>query len=573
MAPPEPDGARAPLPLPLRAALGGLRARAALEWRGTGLYALTLGGARATRLAARPRELRPPREGLGAAVLAGRFPLAAAELDAGAGGDPWNRASPSRRLAVELHRFSWLPSLLAEGEAGAREGLRLVLAWRRLFDRPSAFAWGAEALERRVFNWSCGLPAVCDAASEAEGAALAQSLARQARHLLRLDPSPARRAERLAAAAVAGAALRGPAGGRLLADALRRLGPALDTAVLGDGGLRTRSPEQAMELQFDLMTLDDVLVQRGRETPEPVSRALDRLGGAVRFFALADGRLAPFQGGGPGDRARVAAALAYRDAAARPFDHAPHSGYHRLEGAGLQVMVDAAPPPEEAWSEDACAQPLALAVVAGRERLVTGGGWTPDAAAPPALRLAAAASTAVLDEGSPGRPLTGLAARALGPRLLGGAREVSSNREEEGPGVWLELAHDGWVPAAGLVHGRRLFLDGAAGELRGEDRFAPAREGAPSRARAYAVRFHLPPEVRATLARDGRSVLLRTGSDRGWWLRNDAPEVAVEPSVVVEQDAPAPTLQVVLRGPVAPEGARVRWKLAPVPAPQPRRAA
>ncbi len=566
MAPP--DRERGPwAPLPLRVALGALRGRAALEWRGTGLYALTLGGPRATGLVARPRELRPPREGLGPAVLAGRFPLAAAALDVGPGGDPWNRASPSRRLAVELHRFAWLASLLAEGEAGAREGLRLTLAWRRLFDRPSAFAWGAETLERRVFNWACGLPALADAASEAEGATLAGSLARQARHLLRLDPSPARRAERLTAVATAGAALRGAAGARLLAAALRRLGPALDAAVLGDGGLRTRSPEQAMELQFDLMTLDDVLVQRGRETPEPVSRALDRLGGAVRFFALHDGRLAPFQGGGPSDRARVAAALAYGDGAARPYDHAPHSGYHRLEGAGLQVMIDAGRPAPEGWSEAACAQPLAMVVTAGRERLIAGAGWTPDAAAPQALRLAAAASTATLGEGSPGRPLTGLAARALGPRLHGGPGEVSAHREEDGPGVWLELAHDGWVPSTGFVHGRRLFLDGAAGELRGEDRFAPLPGGAPPRPASYAVHFHLPPEVRATLARDGRSVLLRTAGDRGWWLRNDAEEVALEPSVAIERDAPLPTLQVVLRGEAARDGARVRWKLAPVPAP------
>ncbi len=566
-APPDPAardaGPREPsaAALTLQAVAVALGRRAAAEWRAAPLHRLGLEHPRATGLAARPRDLRPPDAAVGTAVLAGRFPLAGAELEAPAPGDPWDRPSPSRRLAVELHRFAWLPSLLAEGDAGAREGLRLLLAWRRLFDRPAAFAWSAEVLERRVFNWSCALGAVASEASEAESAALSQSLARQARHLLGDDPGPARRAERLAAVAIAGAALAGPAGERLSARAARRLGPALDAAVLADGGLRTRSPEQAMELLFDLMTLDDALVQRGREAPDGVARALDRLGGAVRVFALGDGRLAAFNGGGSSDRERVAAALAYDGAAGRPYDHAPHSGYHRLQAPALHVIADAAGPPPGGWSEAACAQPAAIEVVCGGERLIAGGGWTPDADAPAAMRLAPAASTAALGQGSPGAPLAPRLARALGARLRGGARDVRARREEDEAGVWLELSCDGWVARTGLLHLRRLFLDKAAGELRGEDRFDPVPERPPRRATPFAVRFHLPPAVRGALARDGRSVLIRGASDCAWWLRNDAPEVAIEPSVVVERGVARRAGQVVLRGLAPPEGGRVRWKL------------
>ena len=549
---------------PMSRIAGAVRDRAADEWRTTPLHAALLARPRATGLGARPRDLRPPRAGLGRAVLEGRFPLAGQALEPGPGGDPWASPSPGRRFAVALHRFEWLPSLLAEGDAGAREGLRLVLGWRRLFDRPSAFAWGAEVVERRVFNLACALGPMAAEASEREAAALAQSLARQGRHLLGVPGRRARRAERLAAAATAGAALAGEAGARLLARASRGLDRALDTAVLADGGLRTRSPEQAMELLFDLMTFDDALVQRGRAAPDGVARALDRLGGAVRLFALPDGRLASFHGGGSAEPERVAAALAYDETAGRPYDHAPHSGYHRLQAPGLTVMVDAAAPPPPGWDDAACAQPLALEVVAGRERLVCGGGWSPDAAAPESLRLSAAASTATLAEVSPGRPRTGASARGLGPGLVGGAREVDGAREAEGRGVWLELAHDGWARTLGLVHARRLFLDGAAPELRGEDLFteAPGMRARPDA--PFAVRFHLPPGVRAALARDGRSLLLRTAGGQAWWLRNDAAQAAVEDSTVVVDGLPRRAAQVVLRGVVGAQGGRVRWKLAPV---------
>ena len=40
----------------------------------------------------------------------------------------------------------------------------------------------------------------------------------------------------------------------------------------------------------------------------------------------------------------------------------------------------------------------------------------------------------------------------------------------------------------------------------------------PRRYVPFAVRFHLAPDVSASVARDKRSVLLRAGSEAGWWL-------------------------------------------------------
>lgn len=560
------------VPTWLEAAGVAVARRFAHEWRATPVYDAWLSRPLARGPgSARPQDFRPPDFELGAAVAQGRFPLAGAVLDAGPQGDPWDRPSPTRALAVQLHRFAWLPSLLAHGVDGGAEGLRLVLAWRDLFERPNPFAWGPEVLERRVYNLACGLSALAAPASEREAEALAQSLARQARRLLGDEGGPARRAERLAAAAVAGCALAPPAGERLLRAALPRLARALESAVLPDGGLLSRSPEQGMELSLDLATLDDALLQLGRETPEPVARARDRLRGAVRFFTLPDGRLAAFNGGGPSDPARVDAEgeADLRDAGrASPYAEAPHTGYHRLEGGALVLVVDAGPPPPGAWSEAACAQPLAFELDAAGERLFVNSGWTPDAAAPAGLRLAAAGTTVSLGGLSPGRPLTGFAARALGPRLEGGAARVEARRETGEAGVWLELSHDGWAGRFGLLHHRRLFLDPAHDELRGEDRLAPADPANPPvrGAPAMFARFHLHEGVDASLARDGRSVLLR-GRARAWWFRNDAGEVRLEPSVRVEGGVARRTSQVVLTAPVSADGARLRWKLSPVEPP------
>ncbi len=544
--------------------------RVGSEWRATPFYSYRLNRPKPTGLAVSPKDFRPVDPEIGRQILLGRLTLAGVTMEIGVGGDPWDAPSPSRAFAVELHRFAWMPTLLAQGDAGTDEALRLVLDWERMFARVSPFVWGAEIIERRVFNLACGIKRLTERASEVEAAGLVATLARQARHLLKLDGGPLRRAERAVVAAAVGTALSGKAGDALTAKAIPKLETALGVAVLPDGGLKSRSPEQGLELLFDLLTLDFALLQRGHEAPPTVARSIDRLTSAVRFFTLGDGRLGAFQGGEAAGPHRIAAALAHDDGEGRAPAYLPHAGYHRLAGRSLLLIADTASPAEGAWSLDACAQPLSIEITCGGDRLIANTGWSADAQGVQGLRLTDGGSTATVGDGSAGHPLGGLMARALGPRLIGGARRVEAKRHESEGGQWLELCHDGWAERYGLLHERRLFLDPRHDELRGEDRFEPVRETPKSARRApgYAVRFHLPPEVQVSLARDKRSVLLRGPSNRGWWFRNDAPDVLLETSAYFEDHLPKRGAQIVLKGPIvassATAGARVRWKLTPV---------
>jgi len=557
--------ARIPGGLAVLALAAAARRQLKHEWAGSALHRATLAHPRPNGLAARPGDRRPADVVNGRRILLGCYQFAGSAMDVGAGGDPWDRPSPSRRFAVALHRFGWMGDLLASGDEGVAEGLRLTLEWRRLFGDWNPFAWRPEILERRVFNLACTAHAICAGASDAERAAIALDLARQARHLLANIEGPARASERAAAAALAGAALSGKAGDLLIAQAATQLERALPRSVAADGGHASRSPQAALELLFDLLALDDALLQRGIAPRDEMMRAIDRLSAAVRFFTQADGGLPSFQGGEESRAAYVAAARVEEGAENRPLPLA-RNGYHRLEGKSLQVMVDAAPAAQGPWSVSACAQPLAVEVLAGRQRLIVNSGWSPDALAPPALRVADAASTATLGDLSCGEPLRGVAASALGPRLSGGCRHVEAYRHEAEAGRWLELSHDGWAPRFGLRHERRLFIDPVSDELRGEDRFtpmAPPNEKGP-RFVPFMVRFHLHPDVRVSRANDRKSVLLRAeGQEVGWWLRNDAIEVEIEPSIYYQHGLPRRTSQVVLRGQVRLDsGARVRWKLA-----------
>ncbi|MDP2115806.1 MAG: heparinase, partial [Brevundimonas sp.] len=92
-----------------------------IELYGLPGYSLTLRGRPGQGFAATPRDFRPVDPAPGKSLSGGKFILAGASLEVAADEDPWNRPSPTRAFAVELHAFAWLPSLMLQGEQGARE--------------------------------------------------------------------------------------------------------------------------------------------------------------------------------------------------------------------------------------------------------------------------------------------------------------------------------------------------------------------------------------------------------------------------------------------------------------------
>ena len=528
-------------------------------------YALTLKGRPAQGFAATPRDFRPVDPAVGKGILGGRFILAGSSLEIAPTEDPFNRPSPTRAFAVDLHAFAWLPSLMAQGERGAREALRLTLVWADVFVRWSPFAWDPDILARRACNLACAARRMGQVATEAERLKLADVLGRQGRQLLRPPGGVTTRSERLIAAALVGCVLSGPPGVTIRRKALARLSGALGRTVGHDGGHASRSPEAGLELLLDLLTLQDGLVQLSETPPDSVSSAIARLQSALRVQTLPDGRLATLQGGGPSTPARVAAA---RGVDAEIADIAGAvAGATRIRSPLLTVFADTAPAARGPWSTAACAQPLSLEVVCGKDRMITGSGWTPRAGDRQGLRLTPGHSTLTLGETSTAEPLGGWKSNLLGPRLVGRPLHIEANQRDGEGAVWLEIEHDGWVHDYGLLHQRRLYLDQRLDELRAEERLHPApgqKDVVRAIAAPYAVRFQLEPGVQASLARDRRSILLRGHSGRGWWFRTDGPDVAIEPSVHVDDGLTRRSLQIVVRGSARTDSeTKIRWKLSP----------
>jgi uncharacterized heparinase superfamily protein len=94
-------------------------------------------------------------------------------------------------------------------------------------------------------------------------------------------------------------------------------------------------------------------------------------------------------------------------------------------------------------------------------------------------------------------------------------------------------------------------------DIRGEDVVeAPSPQ-------PFTVRFHLHPEVTASLQQDGEAVLLRLRSGTGWRLRADGARLSLEESIYLGGPEPRRSEQIVLTG-FADGAQQVKWAISKV---------
>src|SRR6185503_15360222 len=155
----------------------------------------------------------------------------------------------------------------------------------------------------------------------------------------------------------------------------------------------------------------------------------------------------------------------------------------------------------------------------GSERLIVncGAPLTKGAAWLQATRATAGHSTLTIADTS-SSPLVAqeFALRLLGPRLMSGPTHTESKRQEAAVGNWLRMNHDGYVKPFGLLHERDMFLSNDGSRLNGTDRVVPRGRKADAPPAPLALRFHLHPNVRATLDAEKKTAMLALASGASW---------------------------------------------------------
>ncbi len=524
---------------------------------GTALYRVSLRGKRPEALAFGPVDPWSGDAVRGAALLAGDYRFAGVTVSA-VTAPPWRPEGASRRWLEALHGFDWLRDLEMLNSAEARRlGRQLAADWIEHCGEWDELTWRPDVLGRRLVAWLSHSGLLLAEADRAGAEALLGSLGEQARHLSRVAASGPDGAARLGAIkGLLFAALCLPGDDARLAQGLRLLEHELERQILADGGHVSRSPQVQLDVFGDLVELRGLLAAARKPACEALRTAIDRMAPMLRFFRHGDGGLALFNGSCEQDPALIDRALALGEAGGKAPSSAPHSGFERLRAYRTLIITDVGAP--TALSA-ACAHGGTLSFemsVEGQRMIVNCGahgggddGWHD------AMRATAAHSTAVIDDCN---MLEHLEDGALGRR----PKRVVRNRLEDGGNIWIDASHDGYRELFGLTHRRRLYLSAEGDSLRGEDILSGIGE-----AQRFTIRFHLHPNVKASLTADGTGALLRLPSGVGWRMHSAGAALVIADSVYLGDGGKSSRCeQIVLSGPIKSGANTVKWALSRVTA-------
>ena len=490
----------------------------------------------------------------------------------------WDIGGEDAPFAAELQGFGWLDDLAAVGDAKARARAQdWVFGWIDRYGNGSGPGWTPDLTGRRLIRWishALFLLRGRDAqASEAFYRALARQTIFLSRRWAATRPGLAR-FEAVTGMIYAGLSLQGME--RHVEPALRALARDCASQIDAAGGIATRNPEELLEVFTLLNWAALALTENDRTPPQPQLAAIHRIAPTLRALRHADGGLARFHGGGRGLDGRLDQALATAGVRERPHVGL-HMGFARLAAGRTTVILDAAPPPRGAASVQGHASTLAFELTSGRRPVVvncgSGASFGPDWRR--AGRATPSHSTLCLDGYSSSR-FGSEGTAGAGEQLVDTPAQVLFEHTPGEESSRIEAAHDGWQVTHGLTHARTLDLTPDGRALAGEDllttltkgdraRFDRAMDATSLQGIAFTIRFHLHPEVEATVDLGGAAVSLALKSGEIWIFRQDGhAEMTLERSVYLENGRlnPRATQQVVLTARAMSYATRIRWSLA-----------
>jgi uncharacterized heparinase superfamily protein len=439
-------------------------------------------------------------------------------------------------LRAHLAAFSWLRDLRALGTDTARTRARALVS--EFMDcPPDALAARPDVAGARIAAWLGHYDFFAASADDDFRQRLMARLVTDSRNLSAALPAEERDGRALTALkGLVAASVALPEHAGFLARATKFLVLELERQILPDGCHVERSPAAHLAALQDLTEIRALLQAAQADAPPALAGAIERLALALRALRHPDGGLALFNGSKEDLPSLIDLVLSQAGRSGRAQGGLSASGLFRLAGGKAVLLADAGAPAAPGLDRFAHAGTLAFEFSPGRERLIVNCGAAP-AAGPDwrdALRATAAHSTlTIADVSSAELRETGLGRRPA---------RVDAQRQEAAGANWLEAAHDGWAKPFGAIHRRRIYLAESGEDLRGEDEIE-ARHPQP-----FAVRFHLHPNVTASLQHDNGAVLLRLPSGQGWRLRADGAKIALEESVYFGLSEPRRTEQVVLVG-------------------------
>ncbi len=492
--------------------------------------------------------------------IEGKFKFSKQMLDVGSNGDPWVLSSPSRQFAKYLHSFNWMNDLCAlNSPKSQKKAIDLTDSWITHFGNWNAFSWQADIISKRIVTWMTNEAIILQFGEKKQQQKRYKSLAKQSLYLYKTCHRISDHTERLEAAlslAIAGVCL--PDSMKFLDKGLDYLDMEYHKQILPDGGHITRNPSALLRILSAIILLEKTMLKRGLDTPRLLKKMIDRIAPAIRFFTLSDGGLCGFHGSGKNNPLFISRLLKEANTPAKTVSYLPQTGFQKLESAGSTLIIDVGNCSHTMYSKTCHSSALAFEFSSRESRIIVNCGWSEQQPSnwQNIIRKTPAHSTLTLDNQSSSSFIKDkLNLKLLGMRLKK-EPHISVRRNEKEQGFWLQCLHDGYKKDYHIYHNRNIYISKDGQDVRGEDRLIyqnkPEKhlhtvDSVLKKSIQYAIRFHLHPTSKASVAKDGRSVLIILENGDGWRFRTDSGPVKLEPSVyLAENEKPKRNEQIVI---------------------------
>mgnify|MGYP001190811537 CR=1 FL=1 len=521
---------------------------ARLWFRGV-FYHRTLRGRRPRSILLVPEENWPGNSDSGALLVKGKFRFLHHSVDAtSAFSDTNNTGLEWQRC---LHSFDWLRDMRAVGTEAARiQARNYLMNWAAANQKWRTLSWRPDVLSTRVCNLLTYAEFISAGGDENFAKLYLESVGRQTKHLRRVARFISDGLDKMVVTkALVYTALCLPGGASHLPSLLKRVSSICEKQILSDGGHIERNPEAQLTVLRHLIDIKDILETSHIEIPETLEAAIDRAVPMLRFYRHGDGGFALFNSSTEGEPWLIDVVLAKAGTRGKPSPSATDTGFERIVANRTLFICDTGTPSVNA--EVAHAGSLSFEMSVGKQRMIVNcGGYTGrDEGWRFAQRATAAHSTLIVGDKNSSELLPN---GAVGEP----SAWVTCERKETEGSTWLVVSHDGYRKSHGLIHERRIYVDASGTDVRGEDILEGLGE------HKFSIRFHLHPSVKASLVKDGASVLLRLPDKSGWRVRCSGGVASLQESVYLGDGVRSRrSEQIVISGATRQGDAQVKWAL------------
>ncbi len=466
----------------------------------------------------------------------------------------WNPREATPEWFAKFHSFEWLRDLRSVGGERARRMAReMLLSWADKHSKYDEASWRADILGTRIKSWIAFYDFFCSSADDDFKSIYFTSLMRQTSYLSKfinsqnLSGIPLMHA--LRGLAYAGIALE--KGEDYLEQAFAGVLDQVREQIMPDGGHVSRNPQACFEFLHCLVDLRAALISAQIEIPEELQHAIDRIAPAVKLFRHGDGALMHLNGSQEMDSSLCDSILMHSGAYGGVVNSLPHSGYERLSQGRSILVMDTGASLVSKYSERAHAGALSFEYSFGRERVIVNcgtsavkGKWRE------LLRSTPAHSTLSVDSSNSCQ-------FGKDEGLVSNPPIVNYRRSDDNKSSVVEAAHSGYMTRFGLNHHRSIKMRNNGEVIRGEDQLS-GRSGV-----SFAIRFHLHPDIKASLVKSGDEVWLSSKSGANWSFKVKGGKVSLEESVYLNENSiPRRSQQIVFEDVSAGANTVIGWEMS-----------